>query len=76
MLRLVAAAAIAVGLAGSTASARVDADEPLAFYPQAGMLGQDLFVNNFVDVDAGPSVVVPSDGRLRGPAATVTATAG
>ena len=56
VLRLVAAAAIAVGLAGSTASARIAVDEPLAFYPQAGILGQDVFVNNFVDVDPGPGV--------------------
>ena len=55
VLRLVAAAALAVGLAGSTASARVNADAPLAFYPQAGILGQDLFVNNFVDVTATAS---------------------
>lgn len=28
----------------------------LTFYPQAGVLGQDLFVNNFVDLDPGPGV--------------------
>jgi murein DD-endopeptidase MepM/ murein hydrolase activator NlpD len=53
---LVAIVAIAVGLAGTTASARTATDEPLAFYPQAGILGQDVFVNNFVDLDPGPGV--------------------
>ena len=56
VLRVAAAVAVAVGLAGSTASARSVGDEPLAFYPQAGILGQDLFVNNFVDLDPGPGI--------------------
>src|SRR5262245_13471444 len=29
---------------------------PLTFWPQAGILGQDLYVANFVDLDPGPAV--------------------
>jgi murein DD-endopeptidase MepM/ murein hydrolase activator NlpD len=49
---LISAAALAAPAPGS-------ADPPaqlLPFYPQAGTLGQDLFVANFVDLDEGPGV--------------------
>ena len=41
------------------AAAPAGADPPaqlLAFFPQAGTLGQDLFVTNFVDLQEGPGV--------------------
>jgi Peptidase family M23 len=56
VLRIPATAALVIGIAASTGTARVVADEPLAFYPQAGILGQDVFVNNFVDLEPGPGV--------------------
>jgi murein DD-endopeptidase MepM/ murein hydrolase activator NlpD len=45
--------------AGLAAAAPVAADTPaqlLPFHPQAGTIGQDLFVTNFVDLDEGPGV--------------------
>src|SRR5215204_5111547 len=45
--------------AALAAPAPVAADTPaqlLPFYPQAGTIGQDLFVANFVDLDEGPGV--------------------
>ena len=45
--------------AGLAAAAPVAADPPaqlLPFFPQAGTIGQDLFVTNFVDLDEGPGV--------------------
>ena len=41
------------------AAAPVAADPPaqlMPFYPQSGILGRDLYVTNFVDLDEGPSV--------------------
>ncbi len=48
---LVAALALAVAPAGADPPAQL-----LAFFPQAGTLGQDLFVTNFVDLQDGPGV--------------------
>jgi murein DD-endopeptidase MepM/ murein hydrolase activator NlpD len=42
---------------GGAAAAGAEAPPPLlSFYPQAGTLGQDLFVSNHVDLDDGPGV--------------------
>jgi hypothetical protein len=43
-------AALAAGAGGQSGNAE------LAFYPQAGILWQDLYPNNFVDLDPGPGV--------------------
>lgn len=43
-----------VSLAAGAAGAPQTAD--LAFYPQAGLLWRDLYVNNFVDLDPGPGL--------------------
>jgi len=45
--------------AGLATAGPVAADPPaqlLPFYPQAGTIGQDLFVTNFVDLEEGPGV--------------------
>src|SRR6187551_3130746 len=45
---------VAATLAGTGAAAAAEAPQPLlTFYPQAGILGQDLFVANHVDLDPG-----------------------
>jgi murein DD-endopeptidase MepM/ murein hydrolase activator NlpD len=44
---------------GAGAVVAVAADPParlLTFYPQAGTIGQDLYVTNFVDLEEGPGV--------------------
>jgi murein DD-endopeptidase MepM/ murein hydrolase activator NlpD len=47
---------LVAGLAGAAAAA-ADAPPPLlTFYPQAGTIGQDLFVSNHVDLHDGPGV--------------------
>jgi murein DD-endopeptidase MepM/ murein hydrolase activator NlpD len=54
--KTITAIAAVLALGGA---APVAADPPaqlLAFYPQAGTIGQDLFVTNFVDLDEGPGV--------------------
>jgi murein DD-endopeptidase MepM/ murein hydrolase activator NlpD len=49
LITLLAAAALA-----GTAAAAADAPAPLlSFYPQAGILGRDLFVTNHVDLEPG-----------------------
>jgi Peptidase family M23 len=57
MRRALTTALAALGLAWLAAGASgapVAAD--LAFYPQAGILWRDLYVNNFVDLDPGPGL--------------------
>jgi hypothetical protein len=47
------------GLLALVGAAPVPADPParlLSFYPQAGIIGQDLYITNFVDLDEGPGV--------------------
>jgi hypothetical protein len=55
-MRLVAVALLAAVV---TAGGAAGADPPavLSFYPQAGILGQDLFMNNHVDLDPGPGIL-------------------
>ena len=56
MKKTITALVVAGALA---AAAPVAADPPaqlLGFYPQAGLIGQDLYVTNFVDLDEGPGV--------------------
>ncbi|MGZ8782368.1 MAG: M23 family metallopeptidase [Gaiellaceae bacterium] len=48
-----------VAVLGLAVAAPAAADAPaqlLPFYPQAGVIGQDLYVTNFVDLDEGPGV--------------------
>ncbi len=55
--RLVALALVVLGLSGLTAGAAVPPDaSDMTFYPQAGILWQDLYANNFVDLDPGPGL--------------------
>lgn len=54
--KTITALVVALVLGGA---APVAADPPaqlLTFYPQAGIVGQDLFVTNFVDLQDGPGV--------------------
>jgi murein DD-endopeptidase MepM/ murein hydrolase activator NlpD len=56
MKKTITALAFVLALGGA---APVAADPParlLSFYPQAGTIGQDLYVTNFVDLDDGPGV--------------------
>jgi Peptidase family M23 len=54
LVSVVVAAVVAVVAAGASGA---PADAPdMTFYPQAGILWQDLYVNNFVDLDPGPGV--------------------
>lgn len=57
MKKLVTSIGAVLALSGAVATA-TDAPPPLlAFYPQAGIIGQDLFVANHVDLDPGPGVL-------------------
>ena len=57
MRKTITSITIAVAIAG-TAAAGAEAPPPLlSFYPQAGTLGQDLFVANHVDLDDGPGIL-------------------
>jgi Peptidase family M23 len=57
MKKTITALAAVLTLAG-TAAAAADAPPPLlSFYPQAGTLGQDLFVSNHVDLNPGPGIL-------------------
>lgn len=53
----------ATGVAGAAGSAErgvmpfFDTAGTLTFYPQAGILGRDLFMNNHVDLDPGPGIL-------------------
>ena len=54
-VRLLAAVSLLLALAGSAGAA--DSPAPtLDFYPQAGILWQDLYPSNFVDLEAGPGI--------------------
>ena len=53
---MVTGMAAVLTLSGAVAAA-ADAPPPLLpFYPQAGVIGQDLYFTNHVDVDPGPGV--------------------
>ena len=57
MRKTITALAAVVLLAGA-GTAAADAPPPLlGFYPQAGTLGQDLFVSNHVDLQDGPGIL-------------------
>jgi Peptidase family M23 len=45
------------GTALATASSTAQPEPVLAFYPQAGILWQDLYISNFVDLDPGPGTL-------------------
>lgn len=49
-------ALLALALAGTAAAAADAPARPLTFYPQAGIIGQDLYVTNYLDLDPGPAV--------------------
>jgi hypothetical protein len=49
--------AICFALAATAASAAEAPPPLLSFYPQAGVLGQDLFVTNHVDLDPGSGIL-------------------
>ena len=44
-------------VAGATATARQMEPATFPFYPQAGIIWQDLYFGNFVDLDPGPGVL-------------------
>jgi len=46
---------VALALAGA-AAAEAPAPRLLSFYPQAGVLGQDLYLTNYLDLQEGPGV--------------------
>jgi hypothetical protein len=58
MRRALVSILVAATLAGVTSGAAgAPAAAPdMTFYPQAGILWQDLYLNNFVDLDPGPGV--------------------
>jgi murein DD-endopeptidase len=57
LARLVGLTLALVGLGAFAAGAAVAPPHPdMTFYPQAGVLWQDLYPNNFVDLDPGPGV--------------------
>ena len=45
----------ALALAGA-AAAEAPTQRPLTFYPQAGIIGQDLYLTNYLDLDEGPGI--------------------
>jgi murein DD-endopeptidase MepM/ murein hydrolase activator NlpD len=53
MKKTITTLVVAVALAGAGAAAAEAPPPLLSFYPQAGILGQDLFVTNHVDLDPG-----------------------
>ena len=57
MKKTITAITAAVLLAASSAGAAEAPPPLLGFYPQAGTLGQDLFVSNHVDLDEGPGTL-------------------
>ena len=54
MMKTVTALVVAAALAAAAAAAAEAPPPLLTFYPQAGTLGQDLFVSNHVDLEEGP----------------------
>jgi hypothetical protein len=48
---------VAVAASGAAPSPRLTEPPVLQFYPQAGILWQDLYFGNFVDLDPGPGVL-------------------
>jgi hypothetical protein len=54
-MRLLAAVSLLLALAGSAGAAESPAPT-LDFYPQAGILWQDLYPANFVDLEPGPGI--------------------
>ena len=55
-LLAVSSALALVLAAGASGSRGTDGEGEFTFYPQAGILWQDLYPNNFVDLDPGPGV--------------------
>ena len=56
MRKTITAVACLLTLGGAAPAAADPPAQLLPFYPQAGTIGQDLFVTNFVDLDDGPGV--------------------
>jgi hypothetical protein len=56
MMKTVTALVVAAALASVTPAAAEAPPPLLTFYPQAGTLGQDLFVSNHVDLEDGPGI--------------------
>ena len=54
--RFVVALAAAVALGAATAVPAQAPPAQLPFYPQAGLVGQDLYIANYLDLDEGPGV--------------------
>src|SRR4029450_11513039 len=52
---LLVCAAAALLSSATTAVPAAD-DSRLTFYPQAGIIGKDLYISNHVDLDPGPGV--------------------
>lgn len=50
--------ALALVLAAGASGSR---GTEFTFYPQAGILWQDLYPHNFVDLDPGPAIAVAND---------------
>jgi hypothetical protein len=58
MLRAkVAAVVLVAAIVTAGGAAGADAPAALPIYPQAGILGKDLFMNNHVDLDPGPGLL-------------------
>ena len=55
LLAILASLTAAGAVAAGAAVAPVAPDMP--FYPQAGILWQDLYINNYVDLDPGPGLL-------------------
>ena len=56
MKKTITTFAVVLALGGAAAAAADPPARLLSFYPQAGIIGQDLYVTSFVDLDEGPGV--------------------
>jgi hypothetical protein len=54
--RLAVSLFAAVALGGASAAPAQAPPAQLPFYPQAGIIGQDLYIANYLDLDEGPGV--------------------